>query len=101
MTNNQALSALNEYTVDSQLIEKILIDRGVNGSGTYSGTDAQIKAIDLAYADVCVALATNPDIKEGSQSIVFDRKTLLTTAQGIYERYGDAKGVKVNGKAIW
>jgi len=99
MTNQEALESLNEYDADSQLIEKILIDRGVTASATYSA--AQRENIDLCYADLLVALANHPDIQEGSQSIAFDRRAMLRTASSIYHQYGDDKGVSINGAAIW
>lgn len=101
MTNQQALEALNEYSVASRLIEKILLDRGVSASATYTGSDTDRENIDLAYADICMALVNNPDIQEGSQSIAFDRNALIRTAQSIYMKYQDERGATINGTNIW
>ena len=101
MTNQQALEALNEYSIDSQLIEKILLDRGVTASSAYAGSDTDKENIDLCYADLCMKLANQPEISEGSQSITFDRAGLRREAQSIYRKYGDAKGKSINGAAIW
>jgi len=58
MTNKEALQSLTEYENDN-LLEKLLLDRGVEAEGTY--TAANEKDIDLAAASLYFALAAHPN----------------------------------------
>lgn len=85
MTYLEALKSLTEYRNDTQF-EKILTDRGLTASGTYSSTDQQ--AIDLSLADVYLYLANYPKVEEGELAIEYNPKTLIAMRKALYEKHG-------------
>ncbi len=85
MTNLQALQAMTEYSNDN-LLAKVLMDNGVDGTGTYSAGNKQ--SVDLALADVYLYLATHPKENEGSWAVEWDAARLLAARRDIYNRYG-------------
>lgn len=97
MTNKEALQSQTEYENDN-LLEKLLLDRGVEAEGTYSAANA--KDIDLCVADLYFTLATHPDLKEGSFTIKYNGAQLIAMAKRILQKY-DMNEPTVNGEAIW
>lgn len=66
MTVEQAfISELDEISVTESTIEKTLIDRGLDGTAKYIGSDEQKRGIDMCVIDSLYKLFTRPDIKEG------------------------------------
>lgn len=85
MTNLEALQSLTEYS-NVNLFTKILLDRGVTGSGTYVAANAQ--DIDMCYADVLLYLAQHPDIKDGSTSIKYTPGACIAARARLYTKWG-------------
>ncbi|GAI29307.1 unnamed protein product [marine sediment metagenome] len=97
MTNKEALQSQTEYSNDN-LLEKILIDKGVATGTTYVAASA--KAIDLCAADLYFTLAAHPEFREGSYSVKYDGAQLIAMAKAILKKYGMDEAT-VTGEAIW
>jgi len=97
MTNKEALQSLTEYDNDN-LLEKLLLDRGVATGGTYAAANA--KDIDLAAASLYFTLAAHPEFKEGSYTTKYSGVQLIAMARMILQKYGE-DAATVNGAAIW
>jgi hypothetical protein len=105
MTKLEALKATIEfeYTNDN-LFTKVLTDRGITGSATYTASDAQ--DIDLCLADIYLYLAQHPDYTEGKQSEKWSGIDLIQARNDLFAKYGlrppeqSAKKV-INGTRSW
>jgi hypothetical protein len=97
MTNKEALQSQTEYKNDN-LLEKLLLDRGLTTGGTYAATNA--KDIDLAAASLYFTLAAHPELKEGSFTVKYSGAQLIAMAKIILKKY-DEDEPTVNGEAIW
>jgi len=96
MNNKEALQSQTEYENDN-LLEKLLLDRGVATAGTYVAANA--KDIDLCAADLYFTLATHPAFKEGSSTIKYSGAQLIAMAKRILRKY-DMEEPTVSGEAI-
>jgi len=84
MTIKEALQA--EVHIDNEaLIDKILIDRALDASATYTAADHD--AVEIASAFFYKYQALHPDFKEGGLSIKVNAKQLLKTANAIFIKY--------------
>ena len=97
MTNLEALQSQTEYSNDN-LLEKLLLDRGLEAGGTYVA--ANEKDIDLAAASLYFTLAAHPELKEGSFTVKYNGAQLRIMAKDILKKY-DMDEATVNGAAIW
>ena len=97
MTNKEALQSQTEYDNDN-LLEKLLLDRGLEIGGTYTAANA--KEIDLAAASLYFTLAAHPDLREGSFSVKYNGAQLRIMAKDILKKYVLDEAT-VNGEAIW
>ena len=97
MTNKEALQSQTEYSNDN-LLEKLLLDRGLATGGTY--TAANEKDIDLAAASLYFTLAAHPEFKEGSSTVKYNGAQLIVMAKTILKKY-DIDKATVDGVAVW
>lgn len=97
MTNLEALQGLIEYGND-KLFEKILLDKGIDGSVEYETGNE--KNIDLCLADICLYLITHPEFKEGSQTIKYTASELTAIRNRIMRKY-DLLESNVSGEPQW
>jgi len=97
MTNKEALQSQTEYKNDD-LLEKLLLDRGVATAETYVAANA--KDIDLCAANLYFTLAAHPDLREGSFSLKYNGNQLIAMAKRILKKY-DMDEPTVSGEAIW
>ena len=97
MTNKEALQSQTEYKNDN-LLEKLLLDRGVATGGTYAAANA--KDIDLCAANLYFTLAAHPDYREGAFSVKYNGAQLNAMAKTILKKY-DMDKPTVSGEAIW
>ncbi|MBA7566357.1 hypothetical protein ES695_06395 [Candidatus Atribacteria bacterium 1244-E10-H5-B2] len=97
MTNKDALQSQTEYSNDN-LLEKLLLDRGVATAGTYVAANA--KDIDLCAADLYFTLAAHPDLREGALAIKYNGAQLIAMAKRILKKYNMDEAT-VTGEAIW
>lgn len=97
MNNKAALQSLTEYKNDD-LLEKLLLDRGVATGGTYAAANA--KDIDLAAASLYFTLAAHPELREGAFTVKYSGAQLIAMAKIILKKYGEDEPT-VNGEAIW
>jgi len=97
MTNKDALQSQTEYE-NNNLLEKLLLDRGIATGGTYAAANA--KDIDLCAADLYFTLAAHPEFREGSYSIKYNSAQLIAMAKTILKKYGMDEST-VTGEAIW
>ena len=100
MTNREALvSIINGFEVPDTAIDKVLIDREVDGGSEYSAIAK--RDIELCLSDLMEVAANSPDYSEGKLSITIDRATLLASAKNIKQKYGEVDGNAIDGSAIW
>ena len=85
MTNLQALQAMLEYENDN-LLTKVLTDRGMSGSSTYSASNQS--NIELAAADVYLTLCNHPDFREGSKYVDYSKGALMSLRREILRKWG-------------
>lgn len=97
MTNKEALQSQTEYKNDN-LLEKLLLDRGIATGGTYVAANA--KDIDLCAANLYFILAAHPELREGALAIKYSGTQLIAMAKIILKKYGEDEPT-VNGEAIW
>ncbi|GAH63375.1 unnamed protein product [marine sediment metagenome] len=97
MTNKEALQSQTEYSNDN-LLEKLLLDRGIEAEETYATANA--KDIDLCAANLYFILAAHPEYREGSYSIKYNSAQLIAMAKTILKKY-DMDESTVTGEAIW
>jgi len=97
VNNKEALQSQTEYKNDN-LLEKLLLDRGIEAEGTY--TAANEKDIDLAAASLYFTLAAHPELREGSFSVKYNGAQLIAMAKTILKKY-DMDEATVTGEAIW
>lgn len=97
MNNKEALQSQTEYSNDN-LLEKLLLDRGVATGGAYTAANA--KDIDLAAASLYFTLAAHPEFKEGSYTVKYNGAQLIAMAKTILKKY-DMDEATVDGAAIW
>jgi len=97
MTNKEALQSQTEYSNDD-LLEKLLLDRGVETGGTYVAANA--KDIDLCAANLYFTLAAHPDLREGALAIKYNGNQLIAMAKRILKKY-DMDESTITGEAIW
>jgi len=97
MTNKEALQSQTEYDNDN-LLEKLLLDRGLTPGGTYAATNA--KKIDLCAASLYFTLAAHPELREGSFATKYNGTQLLAMSKIILKKY-DEDIATIDGDAIW
>ena len=96
MTKLEALQSQVEYS-NTNLFAKVLIDKGIDGTATYSV--ANVKEIDLALAEVLGVMVGLPDFKEGSHHVKYSVSQLIAWRKTILKKYNKASGYSVNGRA--
>ncbi len=86
MTKKEALqSTVSEFSVNENLIDKILIDRGVDGDLIYS--QSNYTEIEICKAFLYKNIVTNPDFKQGSLAITNKQSSvLLSIANNIFKK---------------
>jgi len=97
VTNKEALQALTEYN-NNNLLEKLLLDRGVATGGTYAAGNA--KDIDLCAADLYFTLAAHPELKEGAFTVKYNSSQLIAMGNRILKKYGEDDAT-IDGDAKW
>lgn len=95
MTNLEALQAIiPEYTNDN-LFEKVMTDRGVTSSATYSSQ----KDIDMCGSDVCLYLLSLPEFKDGGLIIKYNKSDLIGLRNMLLKKHDEYSDI--NGDAQW
>lgn len=100
MTNKQALQSQISNSIEppDYLLDKVLIDNGVDGSADYSSGNYEI--IELCSAYVYKVLATEPNFKQGSLAISnAQADNFMKIANNIFKKYGkldEVIGAKIN-----
>jgi len=99
MTRLAALQSLIEFS-NSDLFTKVLLDRGIDGTLTYTAADEM--DIDLCLAEVCLRLSVHPDITDGNTSIKYTPESLLAMRSRLYDKWGltppEGSGPAIQGK---
>lgn len=87
LTKKEALKSVVNFQLPDQLIEKVLIDRSIDGEAPY--TKADVEDIDLAMAGLLFSLLTSADQTEGDWSVKLpERSTLLKVYSALCTRHG-------------
>ncbi len=86
MTRLEALQSMLEYENDD-LLAKVMIDRGISDStAEYSAADQ--RSIELAAADVYLALIAFPKFREGSKYIDYAKGALMSLRRELLKKWG-------------
>lgn len=108
MTLLQAFKAACEFGYSNDdLYNKILIDRGLTSSGTYSASSRG--SIDMCLIDLYTYLKTHPIVQDGNTRIEYKAGALAMAIYklaarndlGTTELIGLGLGADVNGEAAW
>lgn len=90
--------------VSKTLLDKTLIVRSLSGADDFSA-DLN-KSVNLAAADLYVAVVNSPDFSEGSLSVKQSRNYMIATAVRLYRENGEAnkassltKKISVTGRS--
>lgn len=97
----QALQAEVEYK-KSSLLEKIILDLGLDATAEYSASDKG--SLEIATAHVLRRAAIFPDFAEGSLRIKYDSAALNAEADRLFKRNGitdQNSGPIIDGTAQW
>lgn len=88
MTVKQAILSFPGLSdIPDNFIEKLMLDRSIDGAVEYS---ASLKAdVELCAADGYVFMLNSPDFAEGSLSITIKRGELKSTAVRLYRANGE------------
>lgn len=73
--------------VSVTFLEKILIDRSVNGAIDYDSSHSG--NVELCLADLYYWQLVNPDFSEGKLSIKYDKVAMLNFCTMIYQKNGE------------
>jgi len=90
-TKLQTLKSRIEFAYEpsnDNLFDGIFKERSITGSGTYGGTDVEIREIDLSLADVYLYLATHPVIGEGGLRIDWSKSRLISARRALFAKHG-------------
>jgi len=91
--------------IPDDYIEKVLIDRALDGTVDY--TLSLGNTVGLCVADCLVAMITSPDFSESKLSMKYPRGYLRSMAISLYEENGESskasklKVGKGNAKTTW
>jgi hypothetical protein len=97
MTILDAIKTL-PFEAGQALIQKVLIDFGLNGNMVYSQAVAQ--AVDLCMAEICRYKLTEPDVSEGELSIKIDRAAIAQFRNDILAKYSQQTG-GISSEVVW
>lgn len=73
--------------VSDDFVEKILTDRSLTGSASYTSDDAEDVA--LCVADMYIMIANSPDFSEGRLSVKIPRGQMIQSAKKLYRENGE------------
>jgi hypothetical protein len=80
--SNPTLVHIPEDTINAAFIR-----RDIDHSEDF--TSANVKQLELVTADLYMAIAASPEIREGELSVKWDKGVLMGQARGIYAKYED------------
>lgn len=95
MTILESLKSLTNYPVSSEYIEATLTAEGLDGAGEYTPATAKDARYLRAKRQVCLYIATAPNISQGGISYTLDanaRGYFLDMAADIAEELSDEGG---------
>lgn len=92
--SNEALA-----NISSNALSKALIDRGISDhSLEYSSSS--LKSIELVTADLYLQIIAQPDFKEGSLAISYNRDYLMNYVRAIAKKYNDDTLLKASNNNL-
>ena len=101
MTVEQAILSFPGLSdIPDNFIDKLLLDRSLNGADEYS---VSLKAdVELTAADAYLFMLNSPDFSEGGLSITLKRPELKAAAIRLYKANGEASKANLldSGRAI-
>jgi len=99
MTNFEAISSFPGIdNLDENLVNKTLVDRGVQATATYNG---ETKEFCLAVADLSKEAACMPDFTDGKVKEKISRELLNKRANEYYAKGGEKKTNISDGTNSW
>lgn len=98
MTIREAILCFPGVSDGEDFLDKILIDRSINGADGY--TASSIKTVNLAAADVYAVLGGLPDFSENKLSMTYPRDWYTQKAKELYTANGEPENAATLGKKI-
>jgi hypothetical protein len=99
MTVKQAILSFPGLSdIQDNFIEKVMVDRALVGSTTY--TSSLSASVALCAADCYMHMINSPDISEGDLSIKLSRGAMKASAKRLYRENGEpekAQKLEVSG----
>lgn len=90
MTVFEALKSKIKYPLSDDLINSIIIERGLIGTDEYTQEVAKSNEFRGARADLLIGQIDCPQIQEGGMSIsLTDKSNFITVANSIYAEIGE------------
>lgn len=93
MTNKEALEAVVQVSVSSNVLEKALLDQSVSAAGNYTASNSE--AIDKAAIAVLEGLLSAPNVSEGGFSVSYDRAAISRRVTALYNKLGISPSANV------
>ncbi len=90
MTKREALHSKLYIEVPTNAIEKVLIDKGIDGDAPY--TSSAVQEIDMAYVELLNIMITKPNFSEGKLSEKYNVAALKAERNRILDRYNMSGG---------
>lgn len=88
MTVKQAILSFPGLSdIQDNFIEKVMVDRSVTGSATYTSSYAETVA--LCAADCYMFMINSPDFSEGDLGIKLSRGAMKASAKRLYRENGE------------
>ena len=90
MTVKQAILSFPGLSdISDAFIEKLMLDRSLNGADEYSALSKS--TVELCAADCYSFMVNSPDFTEGSLSITMNKGELKKTAAKLYRQNGESE----------
>ena len=109
MTIKEAIAAKVQCPVSNDTIDVVIIDRGLDGSATYTASDKE--GVERAVIDILYMIYTQPDITEGGYHLTHSnflekikaRLIQLATATGATDILAlvETPAPTVTGRSVW
>lgn len=96
MTNLEYLTSITPFSGNTLLLSGVLLDNGVNEDDEYTTENKSLLQVCSAY--VVKTLLVNPETKEGSLSVKYDKKELRNYANTIFKNNGLNSEIIINNK---
>jgi len=102
MTVQEAILSITLYPCPSNTITKVLLDRGITSSDTYTKAIGEKDAFRLSCADLLIFISENPStIREMDSSIVLSDSILENIRNKANKIYSELEPDSLDANDVW